>query len=87
MNYGTETIVLLKTKEEKALNNTIIELDKKIKAAGQEYAKEKRRKLRRYDSEVERQFKLDQLEREVKFNIKQRNELQDKLYRRESCNA
>ena len=45
MNYGTETIVLLKTKEEKALNNTIIELDKKIKAAGQEYAKEKRRKL------------------------------------------
>ncbi len=87
MNYGTETIVLLKTKEEKALNNTIIELDRKIKLAGQEYAKEKRRKLRRYDSEVERQFKLDQLEREVKFNIKQRNELQDKLYRRESCNV
>lgn len=33
MNYGTETIVLLKTKEEKALNNTIIELDKKNKSS------------------------------------------------------
>lgn len=45
MNYGTEAIVLLKTKDEKALNNSIVELDKKIKSAGQEWAKEKRSKI------------------------------------------
>lgn len=82
--YKTETVTLLKSEDEKVLNNEIVELDKKIKNLGKEYAKEN---VKKSVSEKEKQIKLEQLEREVKFCIKQRNELQDKLYRKEICDA
>lgn len=83
--YTTETVTLLKTKKEKAIDNAIVELNKKIKELGQEYTKEKRRKVRSDSDEKQKELKINQIEIDVKFYIKQRNELLEKLYGKENA--
>ena len=80
MHYTSEKVVLLKSKEEQDLNNKIVEIDNSIRKLDKLYGQEKRRKYKNQNT-------INEYQKEVHYLIFQRNELQDKLYRKEICDA
>ncbi len=73
--------------EDRKIDKEIIALEKKIREIQSQYDKLYRTKSKKIESIKEKENTLKELDRESRHCSKKRNELQDKLYRKEICNA
>lgn len=83
MIYKTETIKYNLSEEEREIDKEIKDIEKKIRDIQKQYDSLFRSKPKRLESIKFKEDKLRELDKESRYYSKKRNELLEKLYRKE----